>query len=79
MRLKFALISDAAMRAKLECFDFDEQVAEQLAVDLLQIADAQTDVGSIHIEFEYDPNDENRVVGYSIPTLPPRTSKPGNA
>jgi len=73
------MIPDATMRAKLESFDFDEEVAEQLAVDLLQLANTETDVGSIHIEFEYDPNDRNKVVGYSLPTLPPRTSKPGNA
>jgi len=73
------MIPDAAMRAKLESFDFDEEVAEQLAVDLLQLANTETDVGSIHIEFEYDPNDRNKVVGYSLPTLPPRASKPGNA
>ena len=79
MKLKFAMIHDAAMRARLESFDFDEEVAERLALDLLQLANTEADVGAIHIEFEYDPNDRNKVVGYSLPRLPARTSKPGQA
>jgi len=79
MKIKFEMISDPMARAMLETLDFDPDIAEQFALELLALVGAGTDLGAIWTTFQYHEVDGNRVVGYDITGLPARASKPGRA
>jgi hypothetical protein len=70
MRIKFEMIADPVARAKLESLDFDPDIAERLALELLELLGAGTDLGSIWTNFQYDEADGNKVVSYEITGLP---------
>jgi hypothetical protein len=79
MKIKFDMISDPALQAKLESLDFDPEVAEQYALELLELVGGGTDLGSVWTNFHYDEKDGNRIVGYDVTRLPAHGSKPGQA
>jgi hypothetical protein len=79
VKIKFAMIADPVARARLESLDFDPDVAEEFAQELLELIGSGTDLGSVWTTFQYDEGDGNRVVGYDITELPARGSKPGRA
>jgi hypothetical protein len=79
MRIKFDMISDPVKRAKLESHDFDPDVAEEFAHELLDLIGSGTDQGSVWTTFEYDSDDGNRVIGYDLTALPRNATTPGRA
>ncbi len=79
MKVKFDMIADPVARERLESLDFDPDVAERLALELLELVGTGGDLGSVWTTFEYDSGDRNRVVGYHITGLPANASKPGRA
>lgn len=79
MKVKFEMVADPVVRAKLESLDFDPEVAERHAHELLELVGKGIDLASIWTNFQYDDENENRVVGYDITRLPVHASKPGRA
>ena len=79
MRIKFEMIADSVVRAKLESLDFDPEIAEKFAHELLELIASGTDLGAVWTNFQYDERHNNKVVGYDITGLPDCGSKPGRA
>ena len=79
MKVTFDMIADPVTRTKLESLDFDPDVAQQFALELLQLVGAGGDLGSVWTNFEYDERYGNKVVGYHIVGLPANASEPGRA
>jgi hypothetical protein len=76
MKVTFDMIADPVARERLGSLDFHPDVAERLALELLELVSTGGDLGSVWTNFEYDEGDGNRVVGYDITELPTRASKP---
>ena len=51
MKVKLEMISDPVARARLESLDFDPDIAEQFALELLELIGSGTDIGSIWTTF----------------------------
>lgn len=73
MKIKFETMADPVLRARLESLDFDSDIAERLALELLSIA------GRVWINLIYDSMDGNRVVDYEIVPLPDVGASAGRA
>jgi hypothetical protein len=70
MKIRFEMIADPVARARLESLDFDPDIAEQFALELLELIGSGTDIGTIWTNFHYDEGDGYKVVGYDIAGLP---------
>ena len=79
MKIRFEMIADPVARARLESLDFDPEIAEQFALELLELIGSGTDIGAISTTFLYDGEDGNKVVGYDMTGLPACASKRGSA
>ncbi len=69
MKLKFDFITNPVHRAKLESFDFDEEIAERFVRDIMNCTAPDGTVPPVHVTFTYDENDNTRVVDYIIVPL----------
>jgi hypothetical protein len=78
MKIRFEMIADPVARARIESLDFDPDIAEQFALELLELIGSGTDIRSIWTNFNYDEGDGNKVVGYDISGLPACASERGS-
>jgi hypothetical protein len=69
MKLNFDFITNPAHRAKLESFDFDEEIAERFLRETMNCTAPDGNFPLVHVTFTYDENDNNRVVDYIIVPL----------
>jgi hypothetical protein len=69
MKLNFDFITNSAHRAKLESFEFDDEIAGRFLRDIMNCTEPDGRFLPVHVNFTYDENDSNRVVDYTVISL----------